>query len=251
MIKRDKAYFFLKFGQRKYMELLQQGNLHMKNLQYFIAYEEEKAKKGRGDKYEGATVLSDVIMQFRNPETDEVLFEINSARTQLRDDSVLTKPVFCMTCISGEDLEVINETDNYYEAKIKFSEQLKEEMVSEFGDTVLVISAGNFSDRIKEVFNKEGLAYGQGKVDYYDYNINHSKRLQYFEEGNNPMIFFTKDELIAYQKEFRIVVLDKDTDDHLNIDIGDITSFSGLADTRTFLNDNIAVRIMKNHDEGN
>ncbi|MBT2636580.1 hypothetical protein [Bacillus sp. ISL-39] len=251
MIKKDKAYFFLKFGQRKYMMLLQQGNLHMKNLKYFISYEEEMAKKGRGDKYEGAMVLNDVRMQFRSPKTDEVFFEIYSARTQLRDDSVLTKPVFCMTYISGEDLEVINETDNYYEAKIKFSDQLKEEMASEFGDTVLVMSAGNFLDRIKEVFEEEGLVYGQGKVDYYDYNINHSKRLQYFEEGNNPMIFFTKDELIAYQKEFRIVVLDKDTEDHLDIDIGDITPFSGLADTRAFLNDNIVVRIMKNHDEGN
>ncbi|HWJ79130.1 hypothetical protein QUF56_18095 [Ureibacillus composti] len=65
------------------------------------------------------------------------------------------------------------------------------------------------------------------------------------------MIFFTKDELIAYQKEFCIVVLDKDTDDHLNIDIGDITSISGLGDTHAFLNDNTVVRIMKNHDESN
>lgn len=35
------------------------------------------------------------------------------------------------------------------------------------------------------------------------------------------------------------VVLDKDTDDHLNIDIGDLTSFSGLGDTHAFLSDNL------------
>lgn len=246
-MKSDKAYFFLKFGQRKYMDLLKQGSLHMKNLQFFIDYENEAAKKGRGDKNEGSAVLSDVTVQFRKPETDEVFFEFKAARTQLRADSVLTKPVFCMTYITGEDLEVTNETEEYYEAKIKFSDKLKEEMATEFGDTVLVISAGNFLDRIKEVFEQKGYSYGKGKVDYYDFNVNQSKRLENFEE-DNPMVFFIKDETIAYQKEFRIVVLDQDVESHLDVDIGDISSFAGLTDTQSFLHGDIVVRIMKNHE---
>lgn len=48
---------FLKFGERRYLERMQQGNLYFSNAQTLRAFEMQHAIKGQGDRLEGGTEL--------------------------------------------------------------------------------------------------------------------------------------------------------------------------------------------------
>lgn len=230
-----KALFFLKFGKRENLESLQMGNLYMKNFKYFIELENITKKKGMGDAWEASLVLSKVTCTIKHPETDETLFVFDASRSVLRDDDVLSKPVFCMFVLGLDDLEVTSDNGDVIEANIGFTEQQKEEMKGEFGNDVLVIPVDKFMEKLNANFKKEHFEYASGMIEYTDFGINFTHRLLSFE-NSDPKLYFYKDKQLEYQKEFRVVILNKDVEDFFTTNIGDMTSFTSIVPAEKLLN---------------
>lgn len=236
------ALFFLKFGKKEHLESLQKGNLFMKNFDYFIKLEKENRKKGRGDASEASLVISEVTWTIKDPETDETLFTVEARKTNLRKNEFLLKPIFCLTALGMGSLEVQEEEDDLVKTKIVFTDEQKKEMVNEFGNDVLVIPADKFMQALRQSFENEGLEYVTGKVNYLDYSVNHAERLRAFED-NDPRLLFYKDKSISYQQEFRVVILNRDVEDHFSINIGDMTSFSTILSADKLLNGNYGLQM--------
>lgn len=215
----------------------------MKNLKYFIDLESENQKKGMGDVTEGSLVMNDVKWTIMHPETNEVLFVSEAKRSTLRYDEVLHKPVFCSMALGLDDLEPIEEEiEGRVNTKIVFTEQQRNEMVDEFGEYVLVIPATLFIRNITSTLDGENLEYATGKVEYGDYSVNHQYRFVEFETGD-PKILFHKDSSLAYQKEFRVVILNRDIEDALTINIGDMTEYSTIVKSEDLLTGKFGVQL--------
>ncbi|MGN9169482.1 hypothetical protein ACTNAS_15820 [Paenibacillus polymyxa] len=240
-MKNNKAMFLIKFGQKEHLESLQKGNLYLNNLDYFIQMEKRNNKKGRGDKSEASLILTDVALKFINHDSNELSFTLDSAKTSLRMDEVLAKPVFCMMWIGIEDFEVIKEDEDEVEAKLSFDAEQQKEMVSEFGDYALVIDAGRFMEALETTLNQMKLRFATGKVDYINYSTNKNEHLLELME-NDLAVYFKKDHSLSYQKEFRAVILNKDIEEPLTINIGDMTSFSGILPSAPLLGGGFGVK---------
>lgn len=125
-------------------------------------------------------------------------------------------------CLDGDNLTV----------KYQFTEeQLKK--IPHFGEYVLIIKNGDeFFNRVKKGLLDAGYGFTRDYVQYYGFNnIEHLKQVQ----NNNARIAFWKREKYSYQQEYRLLVHDL-VDDHLSVDIGDISDISKLLRTEVFLN---------------
>ncbi len=239
---KDYIFFLLKFGKRKNIESLQNGKLYMKNLKYFIDIEKEKAQKGMGDINEGKLVMNNIDFKLIDPKTKNILFQgyAEKAKLEIKEDH--KKPVFCMSCIDFNSLEIEEETESTLVGKLIISERQKKEFINEFGDTVLLISFSDFINRITRVFKENNISFIADKVKYSDYSINYMDRLNSSIKQNEEK-FFWKDIFFNYQKEFRIVILNKEVDNKFEIDIGSIKDFSKIVSAEEFLNGDFRIRI--------
>ncbi|WP_153123261.1 hypothetical protein [Peribacillus tepidiphilus] len=231
----DSAFLFLKFSAKEYLELLQSGKLHMKNFKTYIDWEKREGKKGIGDIYEATQVMNDLDVKLVDPETNEVVLEGTASRITVTFDQLIYKPVFCMTGINASAMKVINETEEYVEVILNFSEEEKKIIEQVFGDHVLVISPKQFMDIINEKFKELGYSFKAKFVRYDDFSINNKERIEIYH-NLDPDLYFWKDCSIKYQREYRIVILNKDIEEPLNLDIGDISSFTTILPTYKLFN---------------
>jgi hypothetical protein len=61
--------------------------------------------------------------------------------------------------------------------------------------------------------------------------------------NNDRSVYFKKDHSLSYQKEFRAVILNKDIEEPLTINIGDMTSFSGILPSAHLLRGGFGVKL--------
>ncbi|WP_142414406.1 hypothetical protein [Hathewaya massiliensis] len=234
---------FFKFGKKKHLESLKSGKLYMRNLQHFIDYEEKNKTKGRGDSNEAALIINDATIKFKDPLTGKEIVTAKSKRAIARNTEDLSTPVFCMTCITEDNLKKYDE--NKY--ILEFTDIQKEEIIKEFGEYALHISPGDFLNRIDEAFKKQNIKHEARCVEYTDMNQNHSDRIYGFPTNNR---FFYKDKkTYEYQQEHRIIILNRHIDDpeeNLTIDIGDISEFSCLMETKQLLENGLLVEFISN-----
>jgi hypothetical protein len=226
----DHAYLFVKFSKKKYLEMLQSGILHMKNFKAYIDWEKQNKKKGIGDVLEATNVMNNMNFKMLQPETDEVLIEGIAARFTLTFDDLIYKPVFCLTGINASSLKLVDESEDYIEVSLNYSEEEKKTIIEEFGDYALVISPNQFMDTVTKKLDELGYLYKAKFVKYDDYRVNNKERLEDFLQFMSDL-YFWKDEKFKYQREYRLVILNKEIEEPLNIDIGDISSFTVLVPT--------------------
>ena len=102
-----------------------------------------------------------------------------------------------------------------------------------FGDSVLIIKNGDeFINRVKNGLLNAGYGFTRNHVQYYGFNnIEHLKQVQ----KDNSRIAFWKREKYSYQQEYRLLVHDF-VDDHLSVDIGDISDITDLLKADELLN---------------
>jgi hypothetical protein len=232
----DHAYLFVKFSKKKYLEMLQSGTLHMKNFKAYIDWEKKHGKKGIGDVLEATHVMSNTNIQILHPETEEVLIEGIAARLTLTFDDLVYKPVFCLTGINASALKLVDESEDYIEVSLNYSEEEKKTIIEEFGDYALVISPKQFMDTVTKKLDELGYSYKAKFVKYDDYTVNNKERFEDFLQFKSDL-YFWKDEKFKYQREYRLVILNKDIEEPLNIDIGDISSFTVLIPTEKLFSD--------------
>ncbi|GGA14901.1 hypothetical protein GCM10008018_69720 [Paenibacillus marchantiophytorum] len=226
--------FFLKFGQKDNLESLQSGKLYMKNFNYFINLEEETGIRGQGDRDETEFSLKIESFTLRKIETDEVFLSGTAERTKLFSKEDGTKPVFCMAYFTLSDLEIVNQTDDYVESVVKFSEEMK----VTFGESVLLISAGDFINHVETTLQAKGIEIGHGKANYVDFSTTLTDRISsHFNQEVTR--FFWKDTFFNYQKEYRIVLPDIDVE----IDLGDMSSFMNIVPVDHLLSGRIVYRL--------
>jgi hypothetical protein len=242
---------FVKFSDNiEHLKSLQQGNLYMNNLKYFVELEEKTGIPGMGDKMEALNVINDIEVSFYKLGTDHLITKAKAKKANFRYEDALFKPVYCLFAITADMLVVHKETELDVELKINFTEEQKSKMTSEFGKYALVISPPHFSERLRKSFNEKGHEFSGKYVDYIDNNVNEQRRIEAFANPDTRMFFF-KDHGFKHQNEFRIVIFNKDEESAILENIGELQDCSSLLKTEDlFTSDTYILNVhLKNEKE--
>lgn len=201
---------FLKFGNNPdRLEQIRKGSLYMNNLKFYIDREEETGEAGSGDRLEALNVINDVEISVYDSQTNELLVTAPAENANLRYDEALTKPVFCLYAVTIDMLEIAEVKGDRIFCKLKFSNEELDNIKKEFGEYVLVIMMEPFIERIKSAFEKKQYVFRAKMVEYADYSVNDPERIEKHYKGQSDL-FFYKEKDFAHQKEYRIVILNKD-----------------------------------------
>ena len=87
---------FLKFGERRYLERMQQGNLYFSNAQTLRAFEMQHAIKGQGDRLEGGTELIANQIKLAKGDASVLLPPMKNGAIPLYFEPADLLPVFCV-----------------------------------------------------------------------------------------------------------------------------------------------------------
>ncbi|MGG1481449.1 hypothetical protein ABE402_11150 [Bacillus smithii] len=216
----------------------------MNNLETYINMEKESGKKGMGDKFEAAHVLTGVSVKMYDPNTNELIASGTSSNLHFRINGDEKRPIYCMFAIDGSVLDVVGEDDEFYHAKINLSDDQIERLINEFGEQMFLVDPKAFIERVTAVFDENGYSYRAGLVRYDDYGVNSSKRLESYRKQDTD-IYFWKDEFFEYQNEYRIVLTDQEIEEPLIVNIGDISDISISFKASEFFNGKFELHIKK------
>ncbi|GAB6152945.1 hypothetical protein JCM17380_16950 [Desulfosporosinus burensis] len=209
---------FFKFGKRKNLEEMRDlGKLYMKNLEYYVDYEEANNNHGRGDKNEGVALLANNIRIY----TQDTNILVGTATSgALRFSEEMRKPVYCLTCRN-----IVQNVISYNHPKLVASMDFDEKFKNDFSDDgelcVLVIhDVAEFLKRFDEKLSELGLLARRDFVKYKDLN--------YITKENDQYLFntvFTKSTDFCHQFEYRLVVDSQiGKDECFEVYLGDLSS---------------------------
>ncbi|WP_240077961.1 hypothetical protein [Enterococcus gallinarum] len=235
---KEKFFLLMKFGSRKNLEMLQQGKVYMKNLQYYIDLETATEDEDVGDKFDGLLPLQDVKVSVYTVDSNEFVTQINAPIATM-DLGYKKSPVFCMFILDYRNTTSTSLTDDELKIRFDFSDEQKNRLKN-FGDSVLLITnVEKFFARMKNGLNDAGISYTRDRVKYYDRNaLEHIKDIQ----DNNARIGFWKRKKYEYQQEYRFLAFDTMIDDHVIIDIENLSDISRLESTEVILNTFVEVK---------
>lgn len=220
---------FFKFT--KHTDSLLEGNLYMNNLKCYIDMEKESGVKGVGDLLEASQVLADVDFKLYDNETGNLFLSGANGNINFRVDGLEKTPVYCLFALTSENLKIVEEKKDFYITEMDFSDDEIDKMISEFGESVVMINPNLFIERVVKAFDEKGYGYRLDKVKYDDYSVNSSKRIESYRKNNNE-IFFWKDKFFENQKEYRLVITSLETDEPITVNIGDISDFTDVCNAR-------------------
>lgn len=227
------------------LESLQKGNLYLNTLRFFKELEEKTKIKGIGDKNEGSMILIELQIKIYNNETNELVYQGPAGRSAFSLDEDLQKHAFCLCYLDYSNLEIYERIDNCLNARIIFTDDQKEEFKKSFGKHVLVVPFNIFIEKLEDTFNKEEIAFVRDLVKYDNFSINNKERLDDFME-NRPNKYFWKDNYFKTQREYRIIVLNRDSDEPFKINIGNISNNSFITNSENLFNHGYCVQIQFN-----
>lgn len=225
MGKQEYIHFFIKFGEKEYMEEFRKGKIFCRPLTYFQKQEKQDLAK-RHDKYEGVTrLVQPTVLKKQNVEmvlgygefdgekfentieiTDNILGPI---RFSNGIDS--KKPVHCLYAFCNSHFQ------QYLDGTLKV---LFDERVKEFGGYVVFIKdPREFMKRVKKSAEIINLKMEEGLISYIDAEKHHG------EYG-----IFSKPVEFEYQREFRIAfnMWLENSDETFILNIGDISDITML-----------------------
>jgi hypothetical protein len=241
------VYYLLKFGRHKqYLESLRSGNIYMDRFRTYVEQERREKKKGQGDSFEASLVVHTLSGEFRNPETDELIFEMGPGRLVLTPSGFLDRPVFCSMALDASMMEVVDDCGEYYNIRVIFSDEQKELLPKVFGEHVVSIEFPGFFERIHSWFYKHKMPVIAGMVDYDDLSINSYKRLELFNK-QDPNLFLIKSKELAYQNEYRFVPFTLEITEPMIINVGDLSKIAQIHNSVELLNSEIFLKVAKVH----
>jgi hypothetical protein len=187
---------FLKFGARKYMELLlNEGLLHMRSLSYFIDLEDDD---NRADSEEGLAALFQgqlITIEMAGHTLDGVV------SASVRRDTTEHFNVYCMYALKDDSLYV-------------------DPLNIGFGDTVVIIyRLGEFYRRLQTAL--AGRGYKCDFVEYIDPTLHHGEL--------GPFRKFNK---YKHQSEYRILLRDG-SPDPVDVRLGSLRDIAQIHDSAT------------------
>lgn len=207
----------IKFKNTRIINSLKSGKIYLNSLKWFREYENELGDVVVGDSYEGMLHINE----------GELIIKETGEHHKLNDTIIPTvlsnSYVFCMTYIDPKN------------DKFEFDDEQKEELRN-FGDAALVIlDSEEFLSRIKKAAEEKGHKIYFNKVHYYDEKVDWADIFISLIQGTHNIAFW-KRKAYSNQQEFRIVIPVEDyTEDHIELDIGDISDISKIFTTEQVL----------------
>ena len=207
----------IKFKNTRIINSLKSGKIYLNSLKWFREYENELGDVVVGDSYEGMLHINE----------GELIIKETGEHHKLNDTIIPTvlsnSYVFCMTYIDPKN------------DKFEFDDEQKEELRN-FGDAALVIlDSEEFLARIKKAAEEKGYKIYFNKVHYYDEKVDWADIFISLIQGTHNIAFW-KRKAYSNQQEFRIVIPVEDyTEDHIELDIGDISDISKIFTTEQVL----------------
>lgn len=168
---------FLKFGRKEdILDLYENGTVYMNSIQHFRRIEDGYL---RGDHYEGvSSIINSLPGQF-----DVMGKTINYLSIHIPQSySEVYGNIYSLYAISSYGFK--SPKDFYIDPRVK-----------EFGTHCILISPGEFLNKVNTKLDLIGLKHYDGFVDYYDKH-----------KVNGKINLFQKPHEYEYQKEFRIYV---------------------------------------------
>lgn len=214
-----------KFQSANRIESLRAGHLYAKTLKYYRDLEITTGDAEIGDKYEAMLHFQNATAQFSTPDGNHVI-PLNDTllSTSSSDDFV-----FCMFSINDVSEE------------FHFSEKQKENLLS-FGDTALIIlDSEEFKRRVFEAAKKQGYSVHFDRVKYYDSTIDNADILLSLFGGMWNAALWKRDSY-SHQQESRFIFSPGKGDDHVVLEIGDISDITVVRPTKSILSANVVPR---------
>lgn len=206
----------IKFQSSERIKSFREGHLYAKTLQYYRDLEKETGDDEIGDEFEAMWHVNEGIM--RRPDTGEVI-ELNDTLIPTANSNDF---VFCMFGIYP------NLTS------FSFTDKQKEKMLS-FGDTVL--QALDSDELIRRVFSSAknaGYEPHFGAVQYFNPAEDNGNMIISLLKGMWNIAFWKRDKY-TYQQEGRFVFTPGNGDDHIELDIGDISDITAVLPSKRVL----------------
>lgn len=206
----------IKFQSAERINSLQRGHLYAKTLKYYRELEKETGDDEIGDEFEAMLHINKG--HFRILDTgEEIPLNDTLMQTDNSDDFV-----FCMFGIYPSS------------QSFSFSDEQKEKMLS-FGDTALVIlDSEEFIKRVTTAAEAKGYKAHFGAVKYFDPTVDNANILISLLNGMWNIAFWKREKYI-YQQEGRFVFTDGNGEDHIDLDIGDISDISIILPSKAIL----------------
>lgn len=212
-----KGFPLIKIKSRELIERLQGGSFYMNSLQVYREMYKNCEDIVIGDPNEGKLFVHDAILQSEELGIHEVLKDYAISTVNENDF------VFCMFGVNP------NKHHSF-----RFTEEQKQKLIN-FDDTALLITdVFEFWKRILDAATEKNYNIKSNFVDYYDDN-DVSRFISLLKNGTENIVFHKRKEY-SYQKEYRFTIPNHIGADHLELDIGNITSFSKIISTKELLN---------------
>ncbi len=220
----------IKFGEQKNLRNLQKGSLYMKNLKYYNELEEKQKKIGMGDKNDGKPIIFNMEWTLTDNENQEVV-AYSEKSDGIFDFHLNLNPTFCLFTFDKRNIVEFKKIDeeNIIQYKLKFNPEQIENIRKNFGDSALLIKKTNdFLNRIEKSLSEENIKIAKKRIDYYTKSVNEIDRIVSVFENPDNAPFWKEKEPFEYQQEYRIFCLNKQVEDHYEINIGDISDITEL-----------------------
>lgn len=206
----------IKFQSSERIKMLREGHLYAKTLQYYRDLEKETGDDEIGDEFEAMLHINKGFLRF--PDTEEEI-ELNDTRipTVNSDDFV-----FCM-------FGIYPVLDSFV-----FTDKQKEKMLS-FGDTALIIlDSEELIQRVSVAAKKAGYETHFGAVQYFNPAEDNANMIISILKGMWNIAFW-KREKYRYQQEARFVFSPGNVEDHIELNIGDISDITAILPAKQVL----------------
>lgn len=209
-----KGFPLIKIKSREIISKIQKGSFYMSSLKTYREMYNKSGDDTVGDPNEGKFVIHEAFLTI--PETGESTLIMDQALPTVNENDF----VFCMF---GINPDLHNE--------FLFTDEQKQKLIN-FDDTaMLVTDVYEFCKRIVCAANLRGLTIKSGFVKYYDEHINNAKiYIDLFRNGTENIVFH-KTKKYEYQQEFRFTIRNTTGEDHLCLDIGDISDITKVFTT--------------------
>ena len=209
---RNTPIFYLKFTSKKsYANDILDGNLYANTAKWFRDKELTSGEHGQGDKNELLYSMPLFSIQFTNPETGDLEFEIPQARGRISFDSDDNIPIVCFVGIPLNEMNILHSTPNDLVFSLPFSETEFLEISKIFGEYCVLIEAKALTEAIEKYCKENSCRYNLKNITYCA--SNYIDKAQAFAKGDIDRFFF-KDEDYAYQREYRLIFDRNIPEDH-------------------------------------
>lgn len=224
----------VKFGNEDNLKQLQNGSVYMKNLKYYNELEANE-KSGKPDLFDGKWALDSVNFRMSDPITQEPI-ATGTAKTSVISFGYEKNPIFCLFSYDARNCGAykIDKSSRLITIETDFTKGQRNKIRTALGEYALVIlDTRTFINKILTAAQSQNLECLCKKVLYDEGN---SVDKAYYIMSDKSNIAFSKRKSFEYQQEYRFLIKNYEVEDHLCLNIGDISMISKIMSTKELLN---------------